>query len=81
MSAFDSFRRSAEFWSRAAIIYGSFKAAQARAGLLRATGADAGTVKAAVWDGQHAWAGEQMKQLCLDLRGFYLKVRAGTGTV
>jgi hypothetical protein len=27
-----------------------------------------------LWDGQHTWAGQQMYDLCISLRGFYLKV-------
>jgi hypothetical protein len=34
----------------------------------------------ALWDSQHTWAGEQMYDLAISLRGFYLKVR-GTFTV
>jgi hypothetical protein len=29
----------------------------------------------ALWDSQHTWAGEQMYDLAISLRGFYLKVR------
>jgi hypothetical protein len=28
----------------------------------------------ALWDSQHTWAGEQMYDLAISLRGFYLKV-------
>jgi len=65
--------RTAEFWSRATAIYGSYKLASLRAAALRAAGAGDARVKSEVWDGQHAWAGDRMRDLCVSLRGFYLK--------
>lgn len=32
----------------------------------------------ALWDSQHTWAGEQMYDLAISLRGFYLKVRGSS---
>lgn len=56
------------------MIYGSYKATQLRALLLRLQGKSRQEIKEAVWDEQHKWAGKEMYRLCIDLRGFYLKV-------
>lgn len=42
---------------------------------MRGTGASDDQV-AQLWEQQHTLAGERMYNLCLGLRGFYLKVRA-----
>jgi hypothetical protein len=67
--------RSTEFFGRVATIYGAYKFTQLRTVLLKLQGKD--SQHAAVqklWDDQHTWAGEQMYDLCISLRGFYLKV-------
>jgi len=67
--------RSTEFFGRVATIYGAYKFTQLRTVLLKLQGKD--SQHAAVqklWDDQHTWAGEQMYELCISLRGFYLKV-------
>ncbi|KIZ06293.1 hypothetical protein MNEG_1674 [Monoraphidium neglectum] len=56
------------------MIYGSYKATQFRAMLMRARGRSRQEIKERLWDSQHEWAGRQMYKLCIDLRGFYLKV-------
>ncbi|KAL6745164.1 hypothetical protein V8C86DRAFT_3151556, partial [Haematococcus lacustris] len=73
-SPFDELMRGAEFWRRATSIYGSYKLAQLRALVLRHTrGMSAEQLKHEVWLPQHEAAGQAMYQLCIDLRGFYLK--------
>jgi hypothetical protein len=61
------------------MIYGSYKATQFRAMLMRARGRSRQEIKERLWDSQHEWAGRQMYKLCIDLRGFYLKVRGSRG--
>ena len=73
MSAADRLRRSAAFWSRAAVIYGAYKAAQLRAAALALAGHSPERLKAELWEPHHAWAGARMHALAVDLRGFYLK--------
>ncbi|GFR52787.1 hypothetical protein Agub_g15404, partial [Astrephomene gubernaculifera] len=65
--------RTFEFWRRAALIYGSYKVAQLRDLVLRATGKSDAELQNAIWVPQHTWAGEEMYNLCISLRGFYLK--------
>ena len=69
--------RSTEFFARVAGIYLGYKAAQAQDLALRALGWDVARLKEEHWAAQHARAAEHMYQLCVDLRGFYLKVRLG----
>ena len=66
--------RTAGFWGRASGIYAAYKVAQLRAAALRAVGKSDKEVEQTVWVPQHTWAGEQMYDLCVGLRGFYLKV-------
>jgi hypothetical protein len=66
-----NFLRSSEFFARVAVIYGAYKVTQLRAAALRAGGVD----PAPLWHEQHSWAGDAMYDLCVSLRGFYLKVR------
>lgn len=70
----DGFARTAEFWRRAAFIYGTYKVTQLKAAALRASGRSQVEVEAEVWTPQHTWAGQEMYDLCIALRGFYLKV-------
>lgn len=74
-SPLDSVGRTAAFWGRATHIYLAYKAAQLRAGLEKLQGHSDEAIKADVWEPQHAWAGEKMHELCVSLRGFYLKAR------
>lgn len=73
MDPLHSFLRSAEFWGRASVIYGSYKAAQLRALLMRMQGRSPQDIKERMWRQQHTWAGREMYRLCINLRGFYLK--------
>ena len=52
----------------------AYKSAQTRALVLRGAGWGPEQVEAKIWQPHHQWAGKAMYQLCLDLRGFYLKV-------
>ena len=70
--------RTTQFWRRATGIYLSYKAAQVKAQVLKAQGWDAEKLKQRHWQPHHAWAGEEMYSLCVDMRGFYLKVRFTT---
>jgi hypothetical protein len=66
--------RSAEFWFRAGGIYASYKAAQAQAMLLRLRGKSDDYIKHEHWSPQHDRSGRQMYDLCIDMRGFFIKV-------
>jgi hypothetical protein len=69
-----NFARSTEFFARVAHIYGAYKLTQLRAAVMRAQGRSQQDITEQLWDGQHTWAGQQMYDLCISLRGFYLKV-------
>ncbi|WIA37974.1 hypothetical protein OEZ86_001350 [Tetradesmus obliquus] len=68
-----NFVRSTEFFGRVAVIYGAYKATQLKAAVMRLQGSSAEPRVKALWDSQHTWAGEQMYDLAISLRGFYLK--------
>lgn len=72
-----NFTRSTEFFARVAHIYGAYKLTQLRAAVMRAQGRSVQDIVEQLWDGQHTWAGQQMYDLCISLRGFYLKVCVG----
>ncbi|KAL6766353.1 AKC2 [Auxenochlorella protothecoides x Auxenochlorella symbiontica] len=65
--------RSSRFWARASSIYAGYKVAQVRAQLLKASGWSPDRITAEHWEPHHAAAGEAMHDLCILLRGFYLK--------
>ncbi|GMH36923.1 hypothetical protein BSKO_04796 [Bryopsis sp. KO-2023] len=65
--------RGADFWRRAVGIYAGFKVAQVRGAALRATGCSDADAERKLWGPHHKWAGREMYNLCVDLRGFYLK--------
>lgn len=71
--------RSTEFFARVTHIYGAYKLTQLRAAVMRAQGRPQEQITEQLWDGQHTWAGQQMYDLCISLRGFYLKVRQPPG--
>jgi hypothetical protein len=68
--------RAVEFWGRATGIYASYKGVQAKGLLMKLSGKDDAYIKETLWDNHHAWAGQQMYELCISLRGFYLKVQS-----
>jgi hypothetical protein len=70
---FANFVRTADFWRRTVGIYASYKGTQLREAAMRAFGAKDEEVKS-MWVSQHQYAGKAMYELCVDLRGFYLKV-------
>jgi len=65
--------RTARFWVGASSLYLSYKITQARSAVLAAAGWDAERIKKEVWDKQHEWVGERMYQMCVNLKGFYIK--------
>ena len=73
LSVADNLGRTAQFWSRSVSIYAGYKATQLQALAARAAGRDAETVNRTLWDPQQERAAEQMYDLCISLRGFYLK--------
>jgi hypothetical protein len=72
---FRSALRTVEFRGRATGIYASYKSAQARALAMSLAGQDDEMIKQKLWEPHHTWDGQQMYELCISLRGFYLKVR------
>lgn len=73
---FQALFRTTQFWRRATGIYLSYKGAQIKAQALKMQGWNPDQLKEVHWKPHHAWAGEEMYSLCVDMRGFYLKVRA-----
>eukprot|EP00798_Chlamydomonas_sp_ICE-L_P027625 gene27625-7262_t len=64
--------RTMEFWKRTVGIYGSYKATQVKCMAMRMTGRGEEDIKQ-TWVDQHTRAGQEMYDLCIHLRGFYLK--------
>jgi len=60
---------------RSTSIYVGYKAAQAKASLLALQGRSQAEIEATHWAPHHARAGEDMYALCVDLKGFVIKVR------
>lgn len=71
-SAVQNTVRAANFWTRATFIYGAYKVVQIKEAALRILGEDEEQLTA-MWRQHHLWAGQQMCDLCVDLRGFYVK--------
>lgn len=70
----DNITRTAEFWKRASGIYMGYKVTQLRAFALKLVRKwDDQRLATEVWAPQQERAAEQMYNLCVDLRGFYLK--------
>lgn len=68
--------RTIEFWTRAGGIYLSYKACQLQELAMRTAGCTKQQVQEH-WDRHHEREAQRMYQLCVDLRGFYLKARPG----
>lgn len=69
--------RTVEFWRRAGGIYLGYKVQQARMAVLdrmRKSHPRAPELHLEDWERHHRRAGADMYQLCVDLRGFYVKV-------
>lgn len=69
--------RTLEFWRRAGGIYLGYKVQQARMAVLdgmRKSQPRAQELHLEDWERHHRRAGADMYQLCIDLRGFYVKV-------
>lgn len=73
LSPLDNVARTAEFWARASSIYLGYKGTQLRALAARLVGWPAARIQESVWDAQQERAAQQMYDLCVELRGFYLK--------
>ena len=67
--------RTADFWRRATGIYAAYKGKQVQDAALRVAGWSEDRLKDELWEPHHAWAGQQMYELAVSARGFYLKVR------
>eukprot|EP00892_Ulva_mutabilis_P003004 jgi/Ulvmu1/12704/UM095_0008.1 len=66
--------RSLDFWRRAGGIYMGYKLAQSQAQILRWTGMTEQQVQEEHWEPHNDRSGRLMYDLCIDLRGFFLKV-------
>ena len=75
---FQALSRTTQFWRRATGIYLSYKGAQVKAQALKLQGWDKDRLQEDHWKPHHTWAGREMYSLCVDMRGFYLKVAAQT---
>jgi len=66
--------RTFTFWRRAAGVYGAYKARQVQAAVLKRAGWSADRLKEELWGPHHEWAGAELYDMAVTLRGFYLKV-------
>lgn len=66
--------RTVEFWRRAGSIYLGYKLAQSQAHILRWKGMTEQEIKEQHWMPHNEKSGRLMYGLCVDLRGFFLKV-------
>ncbi len=73
LSPIDNVTRTSEFWLRASTIYFGYKTTQLRAFAAQVSGWNNDRIKSDLWDPQQEKAASQMYNLCVDLRGFYLK--------
>jgi len=67
--------RTSEFWRRTMGIYVGYKVTQLRVRLIKArdrVSADSPRISK-IWEQQHVKAGKEMYNLCVDLKGFYIK--------
>ncbi|KAK9798604.1 hypothetical protein WJX73_007340 [Symbiochloris irregularis] len=71
--AIENFSRASSFWRRILGVYVAYKATQARAYTMKAVRQSQSRVDS-MWEAHHTWAGEQLYEICTDLRGFYIKV-------
>lgn len=62
-------RRSLSFWQRVIPIYAAYKRTQLQLSLQQADP----HVRSKTWDLRHKWAARKVYNLCVELRGFYLK--------
>ena len=67
--------RTADFWRRATGIYAAYKGKQVQDAGLRLAGWSEERLTEELWNPHHEWAGRQMYELAVSVRGFYLKVR------
>lgn len=69
----EGLKRTVAFWTRSLGIYAGYKVCQLQALALAAAGQSRDAIEAH-WRRHHTRAAQDMYQLCIDLRGFYLKV-------
>ena len=70
--------RTADFWRRVSAIYLGYKVASVKATYLRWCGHSQDEIKQLHWQPHHDQAGQDMYQLCVDMRGFLIKVQHTT---
>jgi hypothetical protein len=68
------FLRTVDFWRRVSAIYLGYKVAQVRASVMRWCGHSELEIKQNHWQPVHDKSGQDMYQLCVDMRGFLIKV-------
>lgn len=68
--------RTLEFWRRAGGIYLGFKAVQVQATVQRWQGLPEHDIQEKLWKPHFARSGQDMYNLCVDMRGFFLKVHS-----
>lgn len=66
--------RTADFWRRVSAIYLGYKVAKVKATYLSWRGHSQEEIKQIHWQSIHEKAGQDMYQLCVDMRGFLIKV-------
>lgn len=80
--------RTADFWRRATGIYLAYKGKQAQEAALTSRALrfvpgskpwDKERLEEELWKPHHEWAGKEMYELAVSVRGFYLKVRVWFG--
>lgn len=70
--------RAARFWSSVLAIWGRYKVTQVRAAAAEARGDISGYER--LWDKRHATEAEALWDLCVGMRGFYVKAGASKAT-
>lgn len=68
------FLRTTDFWRRVSAIYLGYKVAQAKASYLSWCGHSQEEIKQNHWQPVHDKSGQEMYKLCVDMRGFLIKV-------
>lgn len=66
--------RTANFWRRVSSIYVGYKVAQVKATYLKWRGHSPEDIRTNHWQPVHEQSGQDMYQLCVDMRGFLIKV-------
>lgn len=70
------FPRTAKFWRATAYIYGAYKLRQLQSAFLHNfAGWSDKRLEQELWEPHHTWAGQELRNLAVNTRGLYLKVR------